>query len=315
MAAAAGVAAAATSHLDLRRLEIFLKVAELGSFSRAAEALFLTQPTVSEHVRALEDELGVQLLDRLGRGATPTRAGQLLLGYARRLLALSREAKQAIEQFQGRVSGELVVGGSTIPGEYVLPALIGAFRGKYPEVSISLRIGGSRQVMDWVDTGDVEVGVVGAPPTSRTLEARHLMADDLVLAVPPEHPWAARKTIAIEDVKREPLILRERGSGSRETLERALSAVGLELTAFHVVGEIASTQAVKQAVRAGLGLSFVSHRAVEDECRAHLLAYVKVRDLNVTRAFHVVTHRDRSRSPLAQAFLTFVESQPTERSS
>ena len=117
MAAAAGVAAAATSHLDLRRLEIFLKVAELGSFSRAAEALFLTQPTVSEHVRALEDELGVQLLDRLGRGATPTRAGQLLLGYARRLLALSREAKQAIEQFQGRVSGELVVGGSTIPGE------------------------------------------------------------------------------------------------------------------------------------------------------------------------------------------------------
>jgi len=301
--------------VDLRRLEIFLKVAELGSFSRAADALFLTQPTVSEHVRALEDELGVQLLDRLGRGTTPTKAGTLLLGYARRLLTLSREARQAIEQFQGRVSGELVLGGSTIPGEYVLPALIGAFRGKYPDVSISLRIGASRQVQEWVEQGHVEVGVVGALPASRTLETRQLMADDLVLVVPPEHPWVARKTVTVEDVKREPLILRERGSGSRETLEQALKEVGLELTAFHVVGEIASTQAVKQAVRAGLGLSFVSHRAVEDECRAGLLACVKVSNLNVSRAFHIVTHRDRSRSPLAQAFLAFVESQPTDRSS
>src|SRR5438552_11297969 len=198
--------------MDLRRLEIFAKVAELGSFSRAADALFLTQPTVSEHVRALEDELGVQLLDRLGRGTTPTKAGTLLLGYARRLLTLSREAGQAIEQFQGRVSGELVLGGSTIPGEYVLPALIGAFRGKYPDVSISLRIGASRQVQEWVEQGHVEVGVVGALPASRTLETRQLMAADLVLVVPPEHPWVARKTVIVEDVKREPLILRERGS-------------------------------------------------------------------------------------------------------
>jgi len=301
--------------VDLRRLEIFLKVAELGSFSRAADALFLTQPTVSEHVRALEDELGVQLLDRLGRGTTPTKAGTLLLGYARRLLALSREARQAIEQFQGRVSGELVLGGSNIPGEYVLPALIGAFRLKYPDVSLSLRIGASRDVQEWVEQGHVEIGVVGAVPSSRALESRPLMADDLVLAVPPDHPWVSRKTVSVDDVKTEPLILRERGSGSRETLESGLKQLGTGLEAFHIVGEIASTQAVKQAIRAGLGVSFVSRLAVEDECRARILACVKVRDLNVTRAFHVVTHRDRSRSPLAQAFLAFVESQPTERSS
>ncbi|HTO12814.1 MAG TPA: selenium metabolism-associated LysR family transcriptional regulator [Candidatus Binatia bacterium] len=301
--------------MDLRRLEVFLKVAELGSFSRAADALFLTQPTVSEHVRALEDELGVQLLDRLGRGTTPTKAGTLLLGYARRLLTLSREARQAIEQFQGRMSGELVLGGSTIPGEYVLPALIGGFRVKYPDVSISLRIGPSRQVQDWVEQGHVEIGVVGAAPTSRALETRRLMADDLVLIVPPEHPLVARKAVTLEDVRREPLIVRERGSGSRETLEDGLKEAGLDLGAFHVVGEIASTQAVKQAVRAGLGVSFVSQRAVEDECRARLLACVKVRNLNVSRAFHLITHKDRSRSPLAQAFLAFVESQPVERPS
>jgi DNA-binding transcriptional LysR family regulator len=295
--------------LDLRRLEIFVKVAELGSFSRAAERLFLTQPTVSEHIRALEDELGVQLLDRLGRGATPTRAGTLLLGYAQRMLALSREATQAMAQLQGRVSGELVVGGSTIPGEYVLPALIGAFRAKYPDVSVSLRIGGSGEVQAWVAEGRVELGVVGASPTARALEGRQLMADELVVVVAAEHPWAARATVSLDDLKAEPMIVREQGSGSREAFERALEGVGLDLAAFRIVGEIASTQAIKQAVRAGVGVSIISWRAVVDECRAGLLACVKLRDITISRAFHLVTHRDRSRSPLAQAFLAFVESQ------
>ena len=298
--------------MDLRRLEIFVRVAELGSFSRAAEALFLTQPTVSEHVRALEDELGVQLLDRLGRGATPTRAGSLLLGYAQRLLALSREAAQAIGQLQGGVSGELLVGGSTIPGEYVLPALIGAFRGKYPDAAISLRIGSSREVQTWVEDGRVELGVVGAVPTARALEARRLMADELVVVVAPDHPWATRSAVTVEDLKREPMIVRERGSGSRETFERALEDVGVAPGGFRLAGEFASTQAVKQAVRAGVGVAVISRRAVEDECRAGLLASLRLRDVRIERAFHVVVHRDRSRSPLAQSFLAFVESQPLD---
>jgi DNA-binding transcriptional LysR family regulator len=260
-------------------------------------------------VRARETELGVQLLDRLGRGARPTRAGTLLLGYAQRILALSREAAQAIAQFQGRMSGELVVGGSTIPGEYVLPALIGAFRGKYPDVSVMLRIASSGEVQTWVEEGRVELGVIGASPTVRALEGRQLMADELVVVVPPEHAWAPSASITLEDLKREPLIVRERGSGSRETFERALSGVGLGLAAFRVVAEIDSTQAIKQAVRAGLGVSIISHRAVEDECRARLLVCVKLRDLTISRAFHLVTHRERSRSPLAQAFLAFIESQ------
>jgi DNA-binding transcriptional LysR family regulator len=301
--------------MDLRRLEIFVKVAELGSFSRAAEALFLTQPTVSEHVRALEDALGVQLLDRLGRGATPTPAGTLLLGYARHMLALAREATQAIEQFQGRVAGELTVGGSTIPGEYVVPELIGGFRGKYPDVRVALLIGSSREVQSWVEDGRVEIGVVGAAPSGRVLEGRQLMADELVVVVGAEHPWATRKTVSLDDLKAEPLIVRERGSGSRQTFEQALETVGQDLADFRIVGEIASTQAIKQAVRAGVGVSLISRRAVEDECRAGLLVCVRIRDLTVTRSFHLVTHRERSRSPLAQAFLAFVESHLAARPS
>lgn len=298
--------------MDLRRLEIFAKVAELGSFSRAAEALFLTQPTISEHVRALEDELGVQLLDRLGRGATPTRAGQLLLGYARRMLTLSREAHQALERFQGRMSGELVVGGSTIPGEYVLPALVGQFKAKYPDISISLLIGSTRQVSDWLDEGRVEVGVVGARPAARTLAARELMADELVVVVAATHPWARRGTITLADLQTEPMVVRERGSGSRDAVEHALHEAGIAPATLRVVGEMGSTQAVKQAVRAGVGIALISRRAVEDECRAGLLACVKVKDLRVARAFYLVTHRDRTRSPLAQAFVEFIESQSAE---
>jgi len=295
--------------MDLRRLEIFAKVAELGSFSRAAQALSLTQPTVSEHVRALEDELGVQLLDRLGRGAATTRAGQLLLGYAQRMLTLSREARQAIDQFQGRLSGELVVGGSTIPGEYVLPALIGQFKAKQADISIVLLIGDSRQVTEWVDDGRVELAVVGARPGQRTLEARELMADELVVVVPAEHAWARRETVTLAEVQVEPMVVRERGSGSRQALERALDAGGTSLAAFRVVGEMGSTQAIKQAVRAGVGISLISRRAVEDECRAGIVVCLKIARLDVRRGFYLVTHRDRTRSPLGLAFLAFLESQ------
>src|SRR3989454_651637 len=208
-AAAAAAAAAATDAslppsrlpMDLRRLEVFAKVAELGSFSRAADALSLTQPTVSEHVRALEDELGVQLLDRLGRGATPTHAGRLLLGYARRMLALQREARQALDQFQGRMSGELVVGGSTIPGEYVLPALIGRFKGKYPDISICLLIGSSRQVTEGVEAGGVEVGVDGAPPRPKAPRRRGPMAHEVRGIVPAGQPGAGRQSVTPAHVK------------------------------------------------------------------------------------------------------------------
>jgi len=295
--------------MDLRRLEIFAKVAELGSFSRAAQALSLTQPTVSEHVRALEDELGLQLLDRLGRGAAPTRAGQLLLGYAQRMLTLSREAHQALDHFQGRLAGELIIGGSTIPGEYVLPALISQFKAKQAEISIVLLIGDSRQVSEWVDEGRVELAVIGARPAQRALEARELMGDELVVVVSAEHGWAKRATVTLAELRAEPMVVRERGSGSRDALERALGGADTSLADFRLVGEMGSTEALKQAVRAGLGVALISKRAVEDECRAGFVACVKVTTMPVARAFYLVTHRERSRSPLALAFLTFLESQ------
>ncbi len=295
--------------MDLRQLEIFVKVAEFKSFSKAAEALFLTQPTVSEHIRTLEQELGVRLLDRLGRGAESTAAGRLLLSHATRLLQLQRETLQAMDSFHGRLAGELLVAASTIPGEYVLPPLIGRFKEKFPDIAITLLIGDSRAVVDWVAEGRAEVGVVGARLPHRGIDYRELMPDELVLVVPVGHPWHGKKEVGLEDLRAEPLLMRERGSGTRAALESALAQAGLDLSGFRIVGEMGSTQAIKQAVKAGVGVSVVSRRAVEEECRSGIVWCLKLRDLKVTRAFHVATHRDRSRSPLAEAFRTFIESE------
>jgi DNA-binding transcriptional LysR family regulator len=264
---------------------------------------------VSEHIRTLEDELGVRLLDRLGRGAAVTRAGQLLLSYAQRMLALSREARQAMDSFQGRMSGELLVGASTIPGEYVLPAMIGRFKEKYPDISIILRIGDSQAVIDWVAEGRAELGMVGARLSQRGVDYKELMPDEMVVAVPAAHAWQGRRQITLEELRGEPLLIRERGSGTRAALETALSDAGMDLGAFRIVGEMGSTQAIKQAVKAGVGVSVVSRRAVEEEWKSGLCWCLRIKDLKVTRSFYLATHRERSRSPLAEAFRVFVEAE------
>jgi DNA-binding transcriptional LysR family regulator len=292
--------------MDIRQLEVLVHVLETRSFSRAAEVLGLTQSTVSEHMRLLEEAIGTRLFDRLGRETVPTRAGELLYGYARRILDIRAEARQAIEQFLGRVSGVLKVGASTIPGEYVLPPLIGRYREKYPQVTIALRIGDSRAITEAVVAGHVELGVVGARPEQRGVEAIALMPDELVVVVPPRHAWFGRRQVTLDELKPEPLIVREGGSGSREALETALAEVGPGLSGMRVIAELGSTSAVKEAVKAGVGISIISKRAVEEDCQHGFLGCVKIKDLRVTRHFYIVTHALRSRSPLCQTFLDFL---------
>jgi len=292
--------------MDLRQLEVFAGVYELRSFSRTASSLRLTQSTVSEHVRLLEEELGTRLFDRLSRETVPTRAGELLYSYARQMLALRSQARQAVDDFLGQIAGTLLAGASTIPGEYVLPAVIGRFRERHPRVAITLQISDSRGIVQAVLDGQVDVGVVGADPGNRGLETRALMPDELVLVVPPGHRWSGRPEVSVDELKTEPLIVREAGSGSRQALERALEATGCSLGEMQIIADIGSTSAIKQAVKAGVGVSVMSRRAAEDECRHGLIACVKLKDLVVTRHFYVITHASRSRSPLCRAFLGFL---------
>jgi len=292
--------------MDIRALEVFCKIVELKSFSKAAEAVYLTQPTVSGHIKNLEEFLGLRLLDRLGREVVPTKAGELLYSYAKQVLALRSQAIQALEGYKGSLKGHLLIGGSNIPGEYILPALLAKFKARYPEISIALRIAGSREIVRGVLEGIYEMGAVGAKFDDGQLVYLKLVEDELILALPAGHPWAKRDAVSLADLLQQPIILREAGSGSRKVLEEALLAHGIDVNALKVVAELGSTEAIRQAVKGGAGVSVISRRAIQEELDRGTLATVPLQDARLTRDFYLVYHKNRSRSPLCEAFITFL---------
>lgn len=292
--------------MDIRSLEVFCRIVELKSFSRAAEAVHLTQPTVSGHIKALEEELEVHLFDRLGKTIAPTKAGELLYGYARKILALRTEAEQAVHQFTGTLKGTLVIGGSNIPGGYVLPLLMAEFKEANQEVSMVLRIGDSEAISKAVAEGVCELGVVGARFDDSRLTYHRFIEDELVVVVPGGHPWAKREAIPLEELPKEPFTARERGSGSRRFVERRLQELGLEPGSLKTVAELGSVEAIRSAVKAGCGFSIVSSRAIESDVECGSLAAVRIKGVKLVRDFFIIHHKSRSRSPICQAFLEFL---------
>ncbi len=301
--------------MDLRALEVFCKIVELKSFSRAAEAVYLTQPTVSGHIKSLEGELGLTLLDRTGKAVAPTQAGEILYSYARRLLALREETQQALSEHKGGLKGHLVIGGSSIPGAYILPPLVVAFKREHPDVTIALSVSGSREVVRGVIEGALEVGLVGARFEEGRVAYEPYAQDELVLAVAASHPWAGRSMVRLEELPRQPFIMRERGSGTRKVMEETLAAHALDPGALHVVLEVTGNEAVRQALKAGAGIAVISRRAIQDDIRCKTVAALRLHGIKLSREFYLVTHHSRSRSPLAAAFLRFLrESTPPARS-
>jgi DNA-binding transcriptional LysR family regulator len=288
--------------MDLRRLQVFAKVYDCRSFSRAAEEVLLSQPTVSGHIKSLETELGVNLFDRLGREILPTRAAEVLIGQARQILEMVEDAQREVDAYLGRLRGELFLGGSTIPGQYVLPEMIGRYRLLHPEVRVILDIGDTSQVTEQVRLGELEVGLVGAALEDERLAFTPMMDDEVVCAAWPGHPLAGRPVDIIE-LTRTPLVLREPGSGTRLALAKALKKVGMELKDLEIAAQMGSTVAVLQAVRAQVGVGMMSRRAVEDDLASGRLVTLNLQGLDLKRQFHLVTRRKRTHSPAAQAFL------------
>jgi len=286
--------------MDLHRLAVFAKVYELKSVSRSAEEVFLSQPTVSGHLKALEEELGVRLFDRLGRGVAPTQAAEVLYEHARRLLALRDKAVQEVGAVSGKVRGRLNLGGSTIPGHYLLPAYLGRMRVRYPELTISLSVGGSSEIGLKVESGHLEMGVIGVRLERSRLVHTPCHQDELVLIVPADHPLAGQGIIEASELTSWPFVVREAGSGTRMKANQALVELGLKASELKVVGELGSTEAVRRAVLAGLGCSFISRLAVEEDILAGRLAPIEIKGLNLTRDFFVVVRAGRSLSPGAE---------------
>jgi DNA-binding transcriptional LysR family regulator len=292
--------------MDLHQIEIFCSLIKFRSFSKAAEALYLTQPTVSGHIKNLETELGTRLLDRIGKRVVPTEAGEVLFRSGQKLLALRDQARDEIKGLSGGIAGLLRIGASTIPGAYILPSRIGAFKKKFPDVSIHLDIGDTASVTGAVLRGDLHIGVVGAHPDDSHLETHSYLKDELVIAVHPKHPWAKKKNISVEVLAGEPFVLREKGSGTRQIMEDRLNRAGITFEDLNAVAVAGSSDAVRQSVKAGLGVSILSIRALQDDIKASRLAAVRIKGIPLERNFFIIMLKGKSRSPLCRAFLEYL---------
>lgn len=288
--------------MDIRRLEVFCKVVDLGSFTRAAEAALLSQPSVSEHIRTLEDQFGEKLIDRLGRSAQPTHAGKILYQYARRIINLKDEATQALSQYQGNLVGQLSVGASTIPGAYLLPRQIESFKSEHSTVDLMLKISGTSQIVDEVLNGRLELGLVGTQWKDQRIECEQMFGDELVLTVHPDHPWASRGSVLPAELMDTPFILREPGSGTRMEMVQFLKEAGVECSHFQVVAEMGSNEAVRQGVRSQIGVSILSFLSVQEDIDRGMLCRVAIQGVTMPRSFYLIQRKNRQLSPLATAF-------------
>jgi DNA-binding transcriptional LysR family regulator len=288
--------------VNLKQLEVFIKVAESGSFSKGAEATFITQSTVSQHISALENEFGLKLLDRTGKGALLTEAGKLLLERARRLVEYAREIPVAIDRFKGVEEADLNIAGSSIPGEYMIPAALPLLINRFPGLTIFLLQGDSREVLQKVMAEEVEFGVVGGRFAEDSLEFTPFTRDELVLIAPAGHRWAMVPEISKEELLGEPFVLRETGSGTGKATVEALREVGIDPSRMRVAAHLGSNEAVKRAVIAGIGVSFVSAISVQWELAHGTLIQVPVAEVSIKREFYLASRKGRELSPAALAF-------------
>jgi DNA-binding transcriptional LysR family regulator len=293
--------------MDYWQLKVYCKVVETKSFSKAGRLVHLSQPTVSSHIKELEDHFNCRLIDRLPKEAVPTKAGVLLYTYACRLLALTDETESALAAYQGKIQGRMIIGASTIPGVYLLPRVIGSFSQRYPAVTAVLNIADTEKTLEAVLSGAVEIGVVGAATSDPLLEQEALVEDQLALVVAADHKWARRTSVPLAKVAREPFIVRERGSGTLESMRRAFEDNGLKMENLKVVAEMGNTPAVIQAIKSRAGVSVLSTTAVAEDIANGALKAVAIDGLNIRRFLYLTRLRRRTPSPLVRVFTLFLK--------
>ncbi|MGH2588995.1 MAG: LysR substrate-binding domain-containing protein [Dehalococcoidia bacterium] len=287
--------------LNLRQLGILCTVARLGSFTRAADDLYIGQPAVSQHVAALERTLGVPLVYRAGRGVRLTEAGQLAVDYGERMLRLAEQLRAGVDGLKGLTSGRLVVGAGQTPGDYLLPALLGEFRRRHPGVTVELEIAGTRRVTEWLVRHVYDLGFLGDRVEHVELLLEPFMEDRIVLFVSAEHPLSRRRQVSLPDLLESGLVVREPGSATRASGERCLRAAGMEP---RYVMEMGSNEAVKHAVLAGLGVGMLSMHAIGVERSAGRLAQLDVPAFDCRRTLYIARHRATPLTAAQGALLT-----------
>ena len=292
--------------LNFHQLHIFYTVARHKSFSRAAEALNISQPAVSIQVQELEKSLGISLLHRRARGLPLTDEGETVYDYARRIFSLSSEMQGAVQDIHGLKTGHLTLGASTTPGEYILPVAIGRFRQHYPGVHVELKISNTRSIINQIPQRELDLGMIGARPEGAEdeLEMSTYVVDDIVLVASPSHPLAKPRSVTPDQVVQEGLVVREEGSATRQTAEEMLAWLGVQP---RIAMELGSNQAVKLAAEAGVGVGVISRLGIGAELKAGLLRVLAVDGWQCRRPLILVYLKERKLSPAQRAFLQLLE--------
>jgi DNA-binding transcriptional LysR family regulator len=291
--------------MDTRQLAAFCAVVERKSFSLAAERLGVTQPAVSLQIRSLEDRLGQQLLDRSGRRVEPTEAGRRLYRGAQRLLAQERQLLEDVAgEAEGPLRGQLALGASTGPGGTVVPVLLCEFAEANSEVTVDLSISDTQTIVDRVARRELELGVVGATPRNRSVAYEPFFRDEVVLVCPPGHRFAG-KSVTLDELRGERLIVMQEGAGVRQVIEDELRQAGTRLRDLDVRLELGLQESVKSAVEAGHGVTFISRTAVEPELANGTLAAASVEGLEPSREISLVRATGRVSTRVADAFVEF----------
>jgi len=293
--------------MDIHHLKVFASVYKHKSFSKAAEELYLSQPTVSDHIKALEEELNCKLFDRLSRRIIPTKEAGLLIGRAVEVIEKVEGIKELLGEFRKDLSGHLVIGASTIPGTYILPGLTVSFRRKNPSVLFEIVVSDSRAIIDKIAEHELLIGIVGAKLEARQVHFEPFLDDELIAVA--SGAYEAKKSMGLRDIAKSPIVMREQGSGTRKEFEKILEREGIDPQQLNIVGIFGSTDAIKQAVKEGMGISIISRRSVKDELKCEMLREIKIKDADMKRQFYIITHRKRTLPHLYRTFVDYLLSQ------
>jgi len=287
-----------------RRLQVFHTVARLLSFTKAADNLHMTQPAVTFQVRQLEEYFNTRLFDRTHNRISLTEAGRRVYEYADKIFLLYDDMEGSVRELTGDVSGVLMIGASTTIAEYMLPALLGDFKAKYPHVGIRLKVSNTDAIVSMVEDNEIDLGVVEAPVANKNLVVELCRVDQLVAVLAPAHPLAERDRVAVSELLQFPYIAREEGSGTREVMQEYLRAAGLSSSQLNTIMELGSPEAVKGAVEAGMGVSVLSRTTVNKELRLGTLVAVPL-EPPLERPFSFVHQKQKFRVRAMEELLNF----------
>lgn len=295
-------------NISLQQLETLVFLVAEGSFSRAAKKMHLSQPSLTKHIGNMEMILGMRVVQREKTGVVLTPEGKIIFDFARRIIKLRDDAGENIARMHENEAGDIAIAASTIPATYILPHVLGRFRSMHPGICITVQSADSEEALDMILNGEKDIGFIGKKPLRGKLEAVPLWQDRLVLAVPEGHRWAGKSFVSLPDIMDEPFISREKGSGTREILERYLKEqANTDLSKFNIMTEFGSSEAVKEAILAGLGVSILSTRAITRELKMQLLREVTVENWLIERSFYLILRRPFNVLRHHRLFLDFVK--------